>query len=63
MCAKPLRRKDLKHDELVSLTGRVSYWLVSHGRRIGWLLLIVALVVSIAFGVQFAHQRQETRAA
>ena len=63
MCAKPLRRKDLKHDELVSLTSRATHWLVSHGRRIGWLLLIVALVVSIALGVQFAHQRQETRAA
>ena len=65
MSAKSLRRKDLnlKHDELVSLTGRVTQWLVGHGRRIGWLLLILALVVSIVLGVRFAHQRQETQAA
>ncbi|MEC8943654.1 MAG: tetratricopeptide repeat protein [Acidobacteriota bacterium] len=63
MSAKSIRRKDLKHDELVSLTGRATQWLAGHGRRIGWLLLVLALVVSIVLGVRFAHQRQENRAA
>jgi tetratricopeptide (TPR) repeat protein len=63
MSAKSIRRKDLKHDELVSLTGRATQWLAGHARRIGWLLLVLVLVVSIAVGVRFAHQRQEIRAA
>lgn len=64
MSSKPFRRKDLKHDdELVNLTGAVTKWLLERRRRIGWLLLGVALVMSIVLGVRFAHQQQESRAS
>lgn len=63
MSAKRFRRKDLKHDEFITATGKVTQWLMGHRRRIGWALLAVALVVSVVFSVRFAHQRQEESAA
>ncbi len=63
MSSKPFRRKDLKHDQFITGTGRVTHWLMERRRRIGWGLLAVALVVSVVFSVRFAHQRQEQQAA
>ena len=44
MSSKPFQRKDLKHDEFITLTGRATSWLMQRRRRIGWGLLVVALV-------------------
>ncbi len=43
--------------------GRATHWLMDHGRRIGWALLAVALVVSVVLSLQFLRQRQEQSAA
>ncbi len=63
MSSKPFRRKDLKHDEFITVTGRATHWLMERRRRIGWVLLAVALAVSVIFSLRFAHQRQEQNAA
>ncbi|HEX9699839.1 MAG TPA: tetratricopeptide repeat protein [Acidobacteriota bacterium] len=63
MSAKPFRRKDLKHDELITVTGRAGRWLMQRRRRIGWAVLVVVVLLSVVFSVRFAQQRQEQRAA
>jgi len=63
MSSKPFRRKDIKHDEFITITGQAMQWLMERRRRIGWGLLAVALVVSIVISVGYAQQRQEERAA
>lgn len=63
MSSKRLRRKDLKHDEFITATGRVTQWLMDRRRRIGWALLAVVVVVSVVLSVRLVHQRQEQSAA
>ena len=63
MSAKRFRRKDLKHDEFITLAGRVSSWLMQRRRRIAWGLLAVAVVLFVVLGLNLYHERMEQRAA
>jgi tetratricopeptide (TPR) repeat protein len=63
MSAKPFRRKDLKHDELITVTGSAGRWLMQRRRRIGWAVLVVVVLLSVVFSLRFAQQRQEQQAA
>jgi len=63
MSSKPFQRKDIKHDEFILGAGRLGHWLMDRRRRIGWVVLGIAVVVSVIFSVRFAHQRQEQQAA
>lgn len=63
MTARALRRKDLKEDEFVSTTTRVTRWLMQRRRRIGWALLGVIVVGSLIAGVMIYQQRREQQAA
>jgi tetratricopeptide (TPR) repeat protein len=63
MSAKRFRRKDLKHDELITVTGSAGRWLMQRRRRIGWAVLVVVVLLSVVFSLRFAQQRQEQQAA
>jgi len=63
MSAREFRRKDLKEDEFVSTTTRVTGWLMQRRRKIGWALLGVVVVGSVIAGVRLYQERREERAA